>query len=445
MVSIRKELCDLDIRDYINQNYDGANDWFVSECNNYYNMNKINKVIDIKEYLSGRHKILDREEVVWNNKVIKPKIVILQYAKVILNFSISYLLKNPVTLTGNEADVKVLKDVYKKGKYDRIDFDILSNMVKYGSCYEYIYYDNKGNITSRIIPPEDSVSIYSDDNKLIGFIEHYTLDNNISYYTVYYKDRVEKWNDAGGSLNLEGSWNNPSGLPIPFKSINELDSTDGQSELMDYINIIDNLEMLISKYFDGLDKYINPLFVVSGQKLNDGAVPDTVVGAGLNLDSDAEAKFISGKTDYKSFEVLFNTLKQALLDVSHTPGISMNSQEISNLSTTSMKLLYTLAEIKANLNERFMREGMEKRFEIIEDMLKVKGINVDSNNVDIVFQYARPMNEADIVENLKTLRDIGGISLESLLANAPYIYNVGEEMERLSNEKGNVKNDDDDS
>ena len=59
---------------------------------------------------------------------------------------------------------------------------------------------------------------------------------------------------------------------------------------------------------------------------------------------------------------MWNTLKQSLLDISQTPGVSMNSQEISNLSETSIKMLYGMAEIKGAENSLYLKQGFEKRW-----------------------------------------------------------------------------------
>ena len=407
----------MNLQDYINLVHDGKQDWFISECNSFYHTNRINKIIDIKEYLSGKHLINNRPIEMWNGKQFEPRKIVLQYAKTVLNFSTSYLLKNPVTISGEEIDVSIMKTVYKRGKFNRIDLDIMDKMVKYGSVYEYLFIDEDGCIKSKIINPEDSFPIYNEQGELIAFIEHYTTDYNVGYYNIL------------------------SGLPIVYKNLNELDNTIGRSDLEDYINILDNMEDLISKYTDSIYKFLNPIPVVVGQKLNiknnHGEIPTNLVGVGLNLDDGSDMKFVHGQLDFESFESVWSILKQALLDISNTPAISMNNTDISNLSEVSIRLLFSLADIKAGLNERYIREGFEQRFDKIEKLLKLQGIDIDINNLDIVFMYARPMNETDIIENIKVLRELGAMSLQTTIENSPMIYDVGNEIERLGRE--NIK------
>lgn len=434
------------IHDYINIKYNGRQNWFVDEVSSFYNQSRISRVLDIKEYLTGKHKILNRAVETWNGREFYPRTIILQYAKTILNFETSYLLKNPVTLTGDESTVNEFKEVYKHGKYNRIDFDLLDAMCKYGQVFEYVYLDG-GVIKSRIINAEDGYSVINEFNEMIAFIEFWTTDDGISYYIIYYPDIVEKWSDEGGELKLIGVYDNLSGLPIVYKNRNEMDNTTGRSDLEDWINIIDHMEDLISKYTDSIYKFINPLPVVIGQKLaigknGEGGVSQHLVGNGLNLDDGSDFKFASGQLDYRSFESVYKMLKQALLDVSCTPAVSLNNQDVSNLSEVSIKLLFSLADIKAGLNERYMREGFEKRFKQIGKLLAMQGREVNADNIDVVFQYARPQNEKDIIDNLKVLNDMSSISLQTILENSPFVNDVAQELDRLSNTETKKSNTD---
>jgi SPP1 family phage portal protein len=423
----------MNIQEYVNKQYGGKPDWFVDEVDSYYHKNRINEILNVKEYLAGKHKILNRQVEEWQGKKYFPRIIILNYAKTILNFSTSYLLSNPITITGNEDAVSKLKRIYKNGKYNRVDFDILDKLQKFGNVFEYPYLDN-GVIKSKIIDPADGYAVYSeDDNSYIAFIEHYTI-NGISYYIVFYHDAVEKYSDEGGSIHLINRWSNISGLPIHYHNLNELDSNFGVSDLDDWVNIIDNMEDLLSKFSDTVYKHHTPLAVSVGSNLTSGGVNSNLIGQGLNLELDSDFKFESPDLNENAVKMLYDTLRQALLDISNVPAVSLNSQDVSNLSEVSIKLLFSLSELRAGLNSKYMREGIEKRFEVFRRILELQGEYIndeDMESVSIVFTTARPMNEKDIIDNLKTLRDIGGISVESMIEQNPLVNDKVVEMERL--------------
>ncbi|EIT84976.1 portal protein SPP1, partial [Fictibacillus macauensis ZFHKF-1] len=119
------------------------------------------------------------------------------------------------------------------------------------------------------------------------------------------------------------------------------------------------------------------------------------------------------------------------------PAVSLNKTDISNLSELSIKLLFQLANIKAGLSEQFIREGIEQRFEKIRKLLEYKCVKFsdeDYETLDIVFQYAMPSNDKEIIENLKSLREMQGISLESILDRTPYTKDVQMELKKLDAE-----------
>lgn len=453
----------MNLQEYVNRYYDGDSNWFIkftNYTNAHVNINhqndmpyvasnqeRIANIINIKEYLAGQHAILNKSVEMWNGKEFHPRTIVLNYAKTILNFSTSYLLKNPVTISGDEASVPIMKDIYKRGHYNKVDYDVLDKVCKYGSVAEYVYLDKDKNIQSKLINPEDSYPVYNDENEYIGFVEYFTSINNVSYWNVFSDDSVKKFDDFGGDISLRGEFSNPSGLPIIYKNKNELDETAGRSDLEDYVGVIDNLEELISKYTDSIYKFISPIAVVVGQKLStgksgEGALPTTIVGSGLQLDDGGSFDFVNGQLDYQSFESVWKILYNSLLQVSSVPAVSMGVQSISNLSEVSIKLLFSLADLRAGMNEMYMREGLEHRFKAIETILKAKGTVIDSNALDIVFSYARPLNQTDIINDLNTLRTMGAISLQSTVEQCPMTNNVAMELERIKAEGLKVNVDD---
>ncbi|RBP95384.1 SPP1 family phage portal protein [Cytobacillus firmus] len=247
-------------------------------------------------------------------------------------------------------------------------------------------------------------------------------------------------------MRLVERFANLSGLPIVYHNDNEISDVEDRSELDDWISILDSMEDLISKYTDSFYKFIDPIFVTQGQQLKGEALPSEVIGKGINLDDGADAKFVGNQLDYKSFETIYKTLLQSLLDTSQTPAVSMNKTDISNLSEVSIKLLFQLANIKAGMNEQFIREGLEERFEKIRKLLGYKGIKFSDDEfetIDVVFQYATPSNDKEIIENLQALREMGAISLIGVLEDSPYTSDVQFELDRIVSEGNSVGNNKD--
>lgn len=437
----------MDLKQYIQEFHGNDKEWFKKETDDWQHTQRIQKVCDIQDYLEGKHKILEKPSEMYGGKEFQPRRIVLQYAKQILNFQVSYLISNPLTLAGNEKVVSEYKKVYKKGNFHRQDYKIVDYMTKYGYCFEYLYFDEKKTIQSKIIKPENSYAIFDDENNMIGFIEHWT-SNGVSYWNVYSPSTVQRWTDKGGDgIKLIGQYRNISGLPVHYHNQSEIDENYGRSDLEDIVSLIDTMEDILSKLADSFHKFHTPIPISIGQQITDGAISKDIAGMGLSLEEGSDFKLVASKLDWKSFEVLWKTLMQAVLDVSSTPSVSMNQGTPANLAEVSIKMLYSLADMRAGQNEMYLRNGLYNRFEKIRKMLEYVGVTFtdeEYDTLDVVFQYARPQTEKDIVDNLKTLSEMGGISLESILERSPYTVDVQQEMMRLNSDEeitGNKNND----
>jgi len=420
----------MSIGTYVYKYYDGKFDWFVDEVKLFEHQKRINTILNIKDYLEGNHKILNKRPYNFNGKLYNPAKIVLNYAKTLLNFMVSYVLANPVTITGNEEITSKFLIVYRKGNYEKTDWDILSNMLKFGFCIEYVYMDENNVIRSKVFDPIDSYPVFDDDNQLIAFIEHYIVDG-IPYYTVFYDEYVEKYITVNGQISLNSTHANPSGLPILYVNESET-SLLGRSELEDWVPILDAMEEVLSRTFDAYDHYLVGIPVLVGQRLTKADIPKDIIGSGLVLDDGADFRFVSNNFDVKGFQELWKTLTSVLLDLAHVPAVSMSKTDISNLSEVSIRLLFSLADMKAALNARQLKQGMKQRFSV---WAKLLGID-DDIDVDVHFHFARPQNDAEIIENLEILRKLNMISLQTALERNPYVSDVSSELKRLQEEKG---------
>ena len=143
---------------------------------------------------------------------------------------------------------------------------------------------------------------------------------------------------------------------------------------------------------------------------------------------------VSNGVNHKAFEVIFNTLMQQLINIASVPAVALNASDVSNLSEMSMRMLYQLADMKGGLNERYLREGLEQRNSKVVGLLGKQGKAYSEDTIDsldMVFHYARPVNETEVIDNLVKMYDVGAISMESLVAINPYVSNEHLELKRI--------------
>lgn len=430
----------MNLEQYIKEYYSNADWWFVSEVCQQQHKDRINKVVEIKEYLDG-HRQNDNQRLFIDGRWVDPTKIKLNFASILLDHNVSFLLKNPVTLIcgDDEETLKQYQNVYKKSKLKRIDTQIYENMKAYGQVFEYLYFDDEENIKSKILLPENSYPIYTDTGNYEAFVYHYMTAKYVEYYTIYYKDRVEEWSSIGGKVKLISTYKNYSGLPIPYRIPKKTNILDGKSDVECWKMIIDNIEKLSSKYQDALYKFITGIPVMTGTKLSitkdgKGAINPDIAGYALQLEDGSTFDFKQNQTDYQSMKLLHDTLFNYLLISSCVPAVSMNAQDVSNLSETSIRMMYQLAILKSGIDSGYMIDGFYIRWEQIRKMLAYKDIIV-TGEMECEFLMEIPQNAKEVIENLKTLRDINGISFETMLAKNPYVADVTSEKEKILEEQ----------
>lgn len=55
-----------------------------------------------------------------------------------------------------------------------------------------------------------------------------------------------------------------------------------------------------------------------------------------------------------------------------------------------------------------------------------------------MFSYQLPSNDKEVIENMKALREVGGLSLETMIEQNPYVYDVQQELMRLKEENNTI-------
>lgn len=430
------------LKRYIENEYDSAGDWFLEEINKPYHKARIGRVIENKYYLSGKHKVMDREDAVFKGKVLVVRKTIIQYAKTILKFHATYMLGNRITLTGEQGVTNTFNEIYTNGDYVSVDYRILYNVLKFGDAYEYVYLDKEDNkIKSKVFDSADSYPVYDDEGNYIAFIEHWTdAYSNISYYNVFYLNRVEHYNNEGCELNHIGTSINISGLPIHYHNFSDEDTFYGESLLNDIKPLLDELEDIISKLGDAIYvNSLNPLNISIGQRI-DSSVPADATGYVLNLEGGGDFKTVSPTMDYNNIKYYIESLRTMINEIACIPAVLSNS-EVSNISEMSMKMLFHLASVMADDNKMWMQTGMKKRFLQWKELLKLQGVSCDgADDIDIRFNLSQPIADEQLVSNLKALQEMGAISKQTIMEKSGYIDDAEIEKQRIDNELKEIDN-----
>ena len=417
---------------YIEKQYGNNPRWFEEEVNQGNHAQRISEVINNRDYLSGRHKVLLRQDSQYKGKQLIVNKTVINYAKTVIKFHNTYLLGKPVQLSCNDENtLKTFSDIYRLGQYATVDYEILDRVNKFGDAYEAIYVDN-GVIKSKVLDNACSYPIYDDIGEYISFIEYWTdAYTNISFWNVYYPTYVEHWDNEGGELRLV-STDKSVGLPIHYHNFNDEDYTRGFALLDDIRPIMDALEDTMAKMSDSIYvNVLNPMPVAIGQRI-ESSIPSDAVGFVMNLDV-GDFKYANCSLDYNSIKLYLDNMKQFLNDVACMPSVLGSSTNIANISSVSMQILLMMANVYADENKKWLNIGFQERFDMFKKILDMQGIKVDGD-IEVIYNVAMPVASTEMIANLKALQEMGAISKETIMEKTEYVSDVDVEKKRLSGE-----------
>lgn len=417
---------------YIENQYGNNPRWFEEEVNRGNHAERISEVINNRDYLSGRHKVLLRQDSQYKGKQLIVNKTVINYAKTVIKFHNSYLLGKPVQLScSDETTLKTFSDIYRLGQYATVDYEIIDRVNKFGDAYEAIYVDN-GVIKSKVLDNACSYPVYDDIGEYISFIEYWTdAYTNISFWNVYYPTYVEHWDNEGGELRLV-STDKSVGLPIHYHNFSDEDYNFGVALLDDIRPIMDALEDTMAKMSDSIYvNVLNPMPVAIGQRI-ESSIPSDAVGFVMNLDV-GDFKYANCSLDYNSIKLYLDNMKQFLNDVACMPSVLGSSTNIANISEVSMQILLMMANVYADENKKWLNIGFQERFDMFKKILDMQGIKVDGD-VEVIYNVSMPVASTEMIANLKALQEMGAISRETIMEKTEYVSDVDAEKKRLEGE-----------
>ena len=418
--------------EYIKMMYGDDPYWFQAEVAAPYHALRISRCHNNTAYLKGQHKVIGREDMLYKGEAYRTKKTLINYVKTVLRFHDSYLLGKPVSYSGDEKIVKEINDIARLGGYDATDYEVLDRVLKFGDAFEVVYQENS-IIKSKVLDSTDCYPIYY-NGEYLGFIEHWTdVWTGIAYWNVYYPTYTEFWHNDGGELSMYDTKINVCGLPIHWHNMCDEDYNFGKDLLSDLIPIMDDIEDAMAKLGDAVYTLsMNPIPVATGQRIN-SSIPADAVGYVLNLDV-GDFKYANCQMDYNTIGLYLDEMKKWLADVACFPSVFSSNGNIANVSEVSIRMLFHMASLLADENKKWLNKGFRQRLDKFNVMLKMQGLE-SIDGVEVVYNYNLPSATAEVLANMNVLKQMGAISVETIMEKADLIANKDVEQKRLKKEE----------
>ena len=443
--------------------------YIVKEIKNFIVSQRRKEMIDGERYYAGKHDILSRKRTVIGEKgeleevknLPNNRIVDNQYKKMVDQKN-NYLLGQPFTVQcDNEAYLKLLKVIFSK-KFQRLMKRVGEDSLNCGIGWLFIYYNESGELTFKRIKPFEIIPGWKD-------AEHTILDYAIRIYEVIAYEgkqekviqKVEVYDDKGityfelgegGSLTpvepyfqnyftitddetgVESGYNWTRIPLIPFKyNSKEIPLIKNVKSLQDGLNVIisnfqNNMEedarntILILKNYDGqnLGEFRKNLAALGAVKVK------TIDGADGGVDK------LTIEVNADNYKAIIEIFKKAIIE--NAMGYDAKDDRLAgNPNQMNIQSMYSDIDLDANGMETEYQASLEELLWFINCHFANVGLgDFDGEEVDIIFNRDMLISESDIIDNVNKSTDL---SLESRLAQHPWVEDVQAEMERINKEK----------
>lgn len=392
-----------------------------------------NKLYD---YYVGKQDILKRtmaDSAKPNHKIVNP------YANYITDIMTGYFVGEPVTYTSNEDElISVIDAIYNYNDEAAENSVLAKDASIMGVAFELMYLDSDKQIRFKAVPAIGAIPIYENtiEEELLYFIRYYNNEDILTktvttIVEVYTRNEVITYERS----SLAKSLSFVSNVPHSWGLVPVIDFYNNDEALGDFepvISEIDAYDILESDSINEMDYFADAylgLYGMSGTDVEDiAAMKEQRV---LLIPSDGKAEWIVKNPSDTYIENLKNRLDASIHKFSKCPSMT-DKDFASNASGVAMKYKLMGLENATSKKERSFKKGLQRRLELICNMLRVMGNNYDYRAIDITFTRNIPAN---LVEMAQVVNQLGTVvSDETKLSLLPIDTDYQAEQERKQRE-----------
>lgn len=385
----------------------------------------------LSNYYLGKQDILNRylsDSSKPNNKIVH------SYGNYITDSIVGYFMGQPVTYAAKEPEYEdltnELKTIYDYNDEQGQNVELAKNASKYGAAYELVYIDEQANIRFKYLDAIHSIPVYSNtlDEELIYFIRYYNDDifnsesRTIEVYSAYdiatYRSESEKYiylNSVPHSFGM-----------VPVSVYN-----NNQEELGDYelvVSLIDAYDKLNSDSVNDFEQFADAYLTLKGM---DGTGAEDIAAMKdqrvLLLPTDGEAAWLVKSINDTYFQNTVSNLDADIHKFAKVPDM-MDEAFGSNLSGIAIKYKLIALENKVAIKEAYFKKGLQRRIELINNILSIIGNAFEYLGVEIKFHRNLPVNELEAVQMANAVN--GLVSDETMLSILPFVNDAAAELEK---------------
>jgi SPP1 family phage portal protein len=300
----------------------------------------------------------------------------------------------------------------------------------YSKAFELYYIDSDAKFCSKIISPRHGKAVMDD----VGEIEMFLYIFRVGYDTKLYIDLYTEneiihcdetfMEVADRQPNVFGC------VPVGIASLSDEGWLD--TIYKDIKDLQDAYEINLSDLSQEITEFRNAYLVLNNYKIDEGDVALMKKMGIIETKGDkTSTQFLTKNINDTFVQNTLKTIEEKMFQI--TAHINPNEKMQSNTSSLSLRARLISLEQKCKLNEKALANCIKTRLCMMFCYLnKLKGTNYDCLDVKCKFS---PNIPTDITATSQMIRVLGDkLSLETALAQLPFVDNVAEEIAKIKAE-----------
>lgn len=399
-----------------------------------------NKVRDTKyklldDYYIGKHKIIYKRP---NNSNDPNNRIVNNMCKYVSDSLSGYFISEPVVYSSkNEAYIKKIVNIFEYNDEQDENAEIAKKGSIHGSCFELLYMDEEANIRFAKVPADEGILIKdaASEDGYLGFIRvvrYRDKKKNLNLILEFYTS-AESWifsSHNGEALELcnvyEHYWKDVPVVEFP-NNAERLGDFEGIISIVDAYNTAQSNTANMFQYNDQALMKISKIGEVTTDDIKEMRKKGAVI-----LDDGGDVSWLLKDINDTALENYKNRLVQDMHLFSGVPNMT-DSAFSGNLSGVAISYKMWAMDQIVKIKERKFKKGLQRRIELITNILNLFGSNYDYRDIDIKFKRNRPQNKLENAQIVQYLSNY--VSKYTALEMIDGIENPNDELDRIAIEQ----------
>lgn len=390
----------------------------------------------LDRYYKAKNDILRRvqtDENLPNNKIVHP------YASYITDVLTGYFMGEGVSYSSEDpAPATELQLILEYNDEKDENLELAKDLSIFGLAIELLYVDEDAQTRLKRLDPREVIIVTDDtlnDEILYGirfYLQEDLLTEKKKYRIEVYTDMeaiIYEGDEQLGAINEVDRYQHYFGLcPIVPYYNNEEQMGDFES----VISLIDAYDRMESDSLNDFDYFVDAYLVLSGLAADSEDIASMKKNRVILLDQDSNAEWLTKQGNDNSVENVKNRLDKDIHKFAKVPNMS-DEEFAGNASGIAIKYKTMAMEDVVAIKERKFKKGLQRRIELIFNLIGVKAELYDWRAIEITFKRNLPVNESEIATMVSKLKNL--VSKETLVAQVPFVEDPNEEIKRLEQEE----------